>query len=223
MVRAVRRSSVALLALALALPGLVLVPWALFGDVVPRSLLGAFGPRALARLTLVAAGLSIALLAIAITRLVREARRSPDPRKATRRLVLFGLGLVGLGVATAGGVFAWYIREHDRATELCRGAEGAPATAAWRKALRRAEEHRARVAFLNESAFACDELERELARLDRGECPRLPPDDAHCRCGSDRFPEDWLGPGRARCDSFDDAGELAGAEHLHRRARWDPP
>ncbi len=51
----------------------------------------------------------------------------------------------------------------------------------------------------------------------------LPPDDAHGRCGAERFPEDWAGPGRARCDPFDDTGNLAGdGDPLQQRASWDP-
>jgi hypothetical protein len=201
---------------ALALPALVLVPWALFGDAVPRALMQTFGPRALARLVLALGIGTLVLLSTATYRLIGEARRSPDPRRSFRRLALGAAGLVVLGLATTGAIFGYYASQWEAASALCRPARRASLVAERRRALEAAEPHRRRVEFFNERAYSCEDLERELAELDQGLCPEVVPADARCRCGSQRFPEDWPEPASPRCDAYDDKGDFADEKRLRR-------
>lgn len=214
-----RTSSLALLAASIALPALVLVPWALFGDAVPRALIATFGPRGLARFVLVLGGGSLALFATSIYLLVGDARRSDDPRRALRRLAIGAAAVVALGLATAGGIFGYYAHEHEQATALCWPAQRMSTVAERRRALEAAAAHRRRVAFFNESPFACERLERELAELDQGICPEVVPADARCRCGDQRFPEDWPEPASPRCDAYDEQGNFAEGGKKLRRMR----
>jgi hypothetical protein len=214
-----RRSSLALLAASIAVPALVLVPWGLFGDAVPRALVDALGRRGFARFLLAVGIGSLTLFTIATVRLVREARGSAEPRRAFRRLAIGAAAVVVLGLATAGAIFGYYAHEHDQATALCWPAQRASTVAERRKALEAAAKHRQRVAFFNESPYSCERLERELAELDQGICPEVVPADARCRCGNQRFPEDWPEPASPRCDAYDEQGNFAEDGKKLRRMR----
>lgn len=190
-----------LLGAGLAIPLCLGIPWALFGDVVPDSLMDFFGPKALGRLTVAVVLLSAILLGRGVFTLIREARASADPKAARRKLLwlLLGSSLVSSGIS--GAIVAYYASQHDAASRICADAEGAPIPVQ-RQALKDADAALSRVRFFNESVFRCSELERGLEQLERGECPASVPPDARCRCGAQRFPEDWAETGPARCSGF---------------------
>ena len=211
-----RRSSIALLVASLAVPALVLVPWALFGDAVPDGLMSLFGPRNLARAVLLFGGGSIALFVIALVRLFREAKRSDDPSRAFRRMALAAGAIVLACLVTTGTIFGWYASRHDAAIELCSPALRASTVSERKQALAAAEPYRRQMALFNEQAAACERLEQELAELERGRCPEVVPADARCTCGAQRFPEDWPEPASPRCDAYDDRGDFVDEKRLRR-------
>lgn len=212
----VQRKNLVLLAVSILLPVLVFGPAALFGE----ELFYALRPRLVAT-TFVG---SFGSFVVAVRGLWRDAKADPDPARAKRHLAYLGVGIVVAGVGISGAIFGYYSHAYDQARASCEVARSAPTLSERRAAVKAAAPARARTAFFNESVFSCEEAERELDALSRGECPRLPPDDVACRCGAQKFPVDWAGKsGRPRCDSFDDNGNVAKSPRLHARATWDPP
>ncbi|MEZ4234017.1 MAG: hypothetical protein R3B89_32890 [Polyangiaceae bacterium] len=161
------RKGFKLIGVGLVIPLAVGVPWALFGDVVPTALESFFGPRALRQIVVAMVLLTAALLGRGVFSLIREARASEDPRAGRRKLIWL---LVGSSLGTSaisGSVLAFYAHQHGEASRIC--AEGAgQSVALQRQALREAAAARSRVRFFNEDVFRCQELERELKRLQPG-------------------------------------------------------
>ncbi|MCA9645274.1 MAG: hypothetical protein H6718_19485 [Polyangiaceae bacterium] len=194
-----------LIGAGLAIPLCVGVPWALFGDAVPDALKGFFGPRALGQLTAAAAILCAVLLGRGVFTLIREARASEDPRAAKRKLLILLLASSLVSGGLSASVFAYYGSQHQQASLTCSAAEGL-AIPLQRQALRDAESALSKVRFFNESVYSCEKLASGLKRIEQGECPELVPPDARCRCGSQRFPEDWSEARPAKCMRYADDG-----------------
>lgn len=120
------------------------------------------------------------------------------PRKRRVLLaVLLGLLLIG---AAGGATLAYYSTTYEEAEEICQDAEVARTLAERERILARAAGARARIAFFQERVWSCHYVETDLAELrTSGKCPEIPLDDVPCRCGEQRWPEQWRSPQMARC------------------------
>jgi hypothetical protein len=183
--------------LALVLPAVIFVPWALFGDSVPRFWMSLARPRFLAGLVVLEAG----LVSIGVWRWWRATGLEADRWKARRR-GLWVLLASGLGVGLiSGAVFLVYGSWYSEARQICEVGLGAPTLKERERALDAAKPWLEKVAFFNENVFSCEELTRELGALNsQGACPRFPPEDVRCTCGAQRWPEDWTKREATKCD-----------------------
>lgn len=177
-----------LLAAALIMPVAVFVPWALFGDSVPRWLLQHIPYKRLWAFVLV---LEAMLLGTAVRNWWQTTGVSPDPRRARIRGLWGVLGLaVGIGIS-AGIVFMVYGSFWERAHQACSRGLHAPTLAERQRLFAHAQPWMERVAFFNEQVFSCQTLREELNALaSTHACPRFPPRDVPCRCGIQQWPED---------------------------------
>jgi len=165
--------------------------------------------------------LSAWLLVSAILGARRAVAAGAPQRRVGWTMALAGAGSLAVGAAP--GVVYYFHADTlwSRAVAFCDAARCAPTRAERLRLRHSADPLFASLGAAAEESYACDQVDKQLAALDKdGSCPDFPMDDAPCICGRDRWPASWTQHDPPAC-KHDYTSKDPYEKHLDFRASYE--